>query len=255
MEQWAMDSSTQPYDAIAEWYDAHVGGPIYEEIIVPGLLELAGNVRGVHVLDLACGQGIIARAFARQGAQVTGVDLSSNLLALAQRHEEAEPLGIVYIRDDAQSLNTLSAVQFDGVVCSMALMDIPNVPAALRASRCVLSPGGWMVIAMTHPCFEVPNGRWVTREDGTVAREVTRYFSEGFWRSSNPAGVRGQVGAYHRMLSTYLNTFAEAGYCVERTIESRATGQRATQVPGNREVPSFMLLRLRALAEHRCRYS
>ncbi len=242
-----MDSSQAPYDAIAEWYDAQVGGPIYEEIILPGLLELGGDIRGMNILDLACGQGAIARTLARQGARITGVDLSRGLLTIAQRYEDSEPLGIDYIHDDAHSLSRLGAAVFDGVVCAMALMDIPDIPAALRASRRVLRKGGWVVIAMTHPCFEVPGGRWVTREDGTIAREVTGYFSEGFWQSSNPAGVRGQVGAYHRMLSTYLNAFAEAGFCIERMREPRATEQRAAQVPGNCEVPSFMLLRLRAV--------
>jgi ubiquinone/menaquinone biosynthesis C-methylase UbiE len=242
-----MDISKAPYDAIAQWYDAQVGGPIYEETILPGLLELAGDIRGMSILDLACGQGAIARTFARQGARVTGVDLSRNLLTIAQRYEDSEPLGTVYIHDDAHSLNRLGTAEFDGVVCAMALMDISDIPAALWASRRVLHQGGWLVIAMTHPCFEVPSGRWVTREDGTIAREVTGYFSEGFWQSSNPAGVRGQVGAYHRMLSTYFNAFAEAGYCIERMVEPRATEQRAAQVPGSREIPSFMLLRLRAV--------
>jgi hypothetical protein len=49
------------------------------------------------------------------------------------------------------------------------------------------------------------------------------------------------------MLSTYLNAFAEAGFCIERMAEPRATEQRAAQVPGSREIPSFMLLRLRAV--------
>lgn len=242
-----MDQLHSPYDAIAEWYDAHVHGPIYDEIIIPGVLELADNVQSLRILDLACGQGTVARALARRGASVTGIDISAQLLVLAQRYEESDPLGITYIHDDAQSLQHLASGLFDGVVCVMALMDIGDLSAALGACRRVLRDAGWMVVALTHPCFEVPHGRWVTREDGTVVREVTGYFSEGFWQSSNPTGVRGQVGAFHRMLSTYFNAFAGAGFYVERIVEPTATPQRAVQVPGNLEVPSFMLLRLRAI--------
>ncbi len=67
-----MDISKAPYDAIAQWYDAQVVGPIYEETILPSLLELAGDIRGMSILDLACGQGAIARTFAQQGARLTG---------------------------------------------------------------------------------------------------------------------------------------------------------------------------------------
>lgn len=242
-----MDGVAGSYDAIAEWYDTHIDGPIYEEIILPGILELAGNVQGLQVLDLACGQGCVARELARRGAHVTGVDLSRKLLAIGQTYDHSEPLGVEYIHDDARSLRRLGGSLFDGVVCAMALMDIDDFPVALEASHRVLRPNGWLISAVTHPCFEVPGGRWVIREDGTAAREVTGYFAEGFWTSSNPTGVRGQVGAYHRMLSTYLNAFADAGYCLEHMLEPQATGQRLTHVPGNHEIPSFMLLRFRTV--------
>jgi len=168
-----MDQRNAPYDAIAQWYDASVGGAVYDELLLPGLLDLSGNVHG-------------------------------------------------------------------------AVMDIPDVHATFHAAHRILQENGWFIFSLTHPCYEVPRGRWMIREDGAQARDVTGYFEEGFWRSDNPHGVRGQVGAYHRMLSTYLNALAEAGFCLERMHEPRATGCRAEQVPGNREVPSFILIRARA---------
>ena len=50
-----------------------------------------------------------------------------------------------------------------------------------------------------------------------VKREVRGYFREGFWRSDNPNGVRGQAGAYHRTLSTYVNAIPGAGFTIEQT--------------------------------------
>jgi hypothetical protein len=49
------------------------------------------------------------------------------------------------------------------------------------------------------------------KADGTVWRAVRGYFQEVFWRSDNRSGVRGQVGAYHHTLSTYINRLVEAG--------------------------------------------
>jgi 2-polyprenyl-3-methyl-5-hydroxy-6-metoxy-1,4-benzoquinol methylase len=83
------------YDDIAEWYDIYLQeNPIYHEIVLPNLLELAGETRGQTICDLACGQSWIARELARRGAHVTGVDLAEPLLALARRYEERDPLGI-----------------------------------------------------------------------------------------------------------------------------------------------------------------
>lgn len=236
------------YDAIADWYDAYLReNPLYAEVILPGMLTLVGDVSGQFICDLACGQGFIARELARHGARVTGADISARMLAIAQRYEAAESLGIQYLQADAQDAPTLPSAAFDGVTCSMSLMPIPDLAAAFHTARRMLKPGGWFVFSITHPCFQTPHSRWVTRADGVSAREVSGYFSEGFWTSTNPAGVRGQVGEYHRTLSTYLNTLVETGLTLERILEPQAAGRTAMAVPGVREAPSILLIRARAI--------
>jgi 2-polyprenyl-3-methyl-5-hydroxy-6-metoxy-1,4-benzoquinol methylase len=59
----------------------------------------------------------VARELARRGAQVTGLDLAPNLLALARRYEEQEPLGIRYMQGDAELAEGLNDQQFTGCVC------------------------------------------------------------------------------------------------------------------------------------------
>jgi len=81
-----------PHERERAWQECTVS-----EVILPNLLALVGEVEGEAICDLACGQGWVARELARGGAQVTGLDLAPNLLALARRSEEQEPLGIVYV--------------------------------------------------------------------------------------------------------------------------------------------------------------
>src|SRR5690349_20932827 len=115
--------SQASYNDIAEWYDQFLRErPVYKEVILPNLLALVGEIKGEVICDLACGQGWMARELARHGAQVTGLDLAPNLLALAQRYEEQEQLGIVYIQGDAQCADALRDSQFTGCVCVMALI-------------------------------------------------------------------------------------------------------------------------------------
>lgn len=239
------------YDEIAEWYDASVrGGLPTHALALPAIAELTGDVAGQRVCDLCCGQGIVARDLARRGADVIGIDLSERLLEIARQEEAARaegwPGSVVYHYGDALALEgtpTIEAGCFHGVVCCLALMDLPDLPAVLRSVAWALAQGGWFVFAVTHPCFQTPESRWTGKASGTVRREVRGYFREGHWVSSNVQGVRGQVGAYHRTLSTLLNALTDAGFIFTRMREPQALDELTGRVPGYREVPVVLVVR------------
>src|SRR5438034_11701025 len=108
--------SSARYDEFAQWYDESVRGESNAgDFALPYRFALTGAVGGQTVLDLACGQGRIARELARRGARVTGVDLSGQLLAIARQHEEQEPLWIRYVQDNAEQLQSIGDLKFDGV--------------------------------------------------------------------------------------------------------------------------------------------
>lgn len=60
-------------------------------------------------------------------------------------------------------------------------------------------------------------------------------------------GIFTLLGAYHRTLSTYVNTLVEAGLALERILEPQATGAIAERVPGYKEVPAMLLIRCRKI--------
>lgn len=213
------DANPAAYDAIAEWYDRSIREAKLlpgNEVVGAALFDAIGHVEGQAVCDLACGQGEMARQLAQRGVNVVGVDISGRLLEIARREEESHPFGITYVQDDARYLDRIAEPAFDGVLCSMALMDIPDLNGVFRTVRRLLVPGGWFVFSITHPCFQIPPSR--------------SYYDEGFWRSDNPHGVRGQVGARHRTLGTYMNALGEAGLVLERLSEPRLPGRDAPVV-------------------------
>jgi ubiquinone/menaquinone biosynthesis C-methylase UbiE len=212
------------YDEIAEWYDDQVLTNGFFQYALPSLYEFMGEVQGQRICDLACGQGVVARRLAELGAFVTGIDISERLLEIAQQKENVGSQNILYVRDDAQVGTTLADESFDGVVCNLALMDIPDLSATLQTVSRILRSGGWFVFSITHPFSQMPDSDWVTRADGTMERMSGDYFAEGFWMPSNTSGVRGRVGAHHRMLSTYLNGVMQAGLGIEQLAEPRASG-------------------------------
>jgi ubiquinone/menaquinone biosynthesis C-methylase UbiE len=232
------------YDAIAEWYEEFVrgAGAWFHDLAIGALLDLAGDLEGLEVCDLACGEGVLARTLAQRGAHVTGIDISHPLLDLARGKEAEAPLGIQYQFDDAQTLATIPDGRFDGVACAFSLTDIDDLHATLAAGRRVLKSGGWFVFAIPHPCIITRDSRWATPPD-PPGRVVSGYFSEGQFIIANAPGVRGRVGVYHRTLATYLNALVEAGLTLEQIAEPRAVGEMAEQVPGAAESPAVLTVR------------
>jgi|SRR4051794_18388720 ubiquinone/menaquinone biosynthesis C-methylase UbiE len=230
---------------IAGWYDTYVrSGRTPHELATRALLELAGDVTGRRVVDVACGQGLATRALARAGAaSVVGVDVTEALLDVARAEETADPLGIAYLHGDAQRLDGVPDASADVVSCQLALMDIPDLDATLRAVSRVVAPGGVFVTVVGHPCFLAPFAQTAQADDGSPVRIVRQYLTEGFWRSPNPDGVR-RVGQWSRTLSTYVNALVDAGFVVERLAEPRADGGLAQEQPVYREIA--MLLGIRA---------
>lgn len=215
------------YNDIAQWYDQYLREkPLYTEVILPNLLALVGEVDGEVICDLACGQRWIARE-------------------LARRYEEQDPRGIGYLQGNVESAEGLSDCQFTGCICVMALLNIPDLPATFQSIRRILKPGGCLVLAIPHPCFQTPHAQWTPLPDSEhpLGRIVTGYFDERQWFSSNPDGVRSRVGDDHPTLSTYLNHLATTGFVLERTLEPGPSAGQAERVPGNREVPALLLIR------------
>jgi 2-polyprenyl-3-methyl-5-hydroxy-6-metoxy-1,4-benzoquinol methylase len=115
----------------------------------PVLWELAGDVRGLAVLDAGCGTGYLSGKLRDKGARVTGVDFAGRMIEIAR----ADHPGIDFRVDSCTELATCADGQFDLVVANYVLMDTPDLEATMRAFARVLKPGGAAVLVFSHPCF------------------------------------------------------------------------------------------------------
>src|SRR3954454_21303205 len=96
------------YDLMAPRYQRAKLQPWRSAVESYSLFDLLGDLAGLAVVDLACGEGVYTRRVREEGAgRVLGVDLSREMIALARAEEEAEPLGIEYLQHDVKDL-TLS---------------------------------------------------------------------------------------------------------------------------------------------------
>ena len=185
----------------------------------PTFDELVGDVRGQRIAAVACGQGRDARRLVDLGAEVVGIDASESMLAHARELERQVPRGIEYVHGDAHDLRPLADEQFDGVVCYMALMDIPELEPTIRSVARILKPGGWFVAVITHPCYKSPaHGELIDHVEGTTGASPDATSRKAPHSSATRWDILPRV-AYHRTLSTYVNTLAAAGLQVARLAE------------------------------------
>ena len=99
------------WDTESEFRPLHQINPLRLDWI-ENLLPL----RGLRVLDVGCGGGILADAMARKGAEVLGIDLATKALKVAQLHAlEAQTEGVQYREISVEALAAEQASSFDAV--------------------------------------------------------------------------------------------------------------------------------------------
>ena len=100
-------------------------------------------LKGQQVLDVGCGGGILADAMARAGAHVTGVDLATKALRVAQLHAlEAQTPNVEYREVSVEALAQQQPGSFDVVTCMEMLEHVPDPSSVVKACAALVKPGG-----------------------------------------------------------------------------------------------------------------
>jgi SAM-dependent methyltransferase len=105
---------------------------------------------GAHFLDVACGSGQLALVAAREGLEVTGVDIARNLLERARDRARAEDLSVRFEEADAEALPFEDA-SFDVVASLIGAMFAPRPDLVAQELLRVCSPGGTIAMANWTP--------------------------------------------------------------------------------------------------------
>lgn len=147
---------TTNYDPIAEQYKRSKQTPWRSHIECHTLMDTIGEVSGLRVLDVACGEGFYTRMLRHRGAShVTGVDLSEGMVALASKQEAQAPLGVEYLVGDGRALELER--RYDLAVAAY-LLNYATTRAELgemcsSIARC-LEPGGRFVTVNSNPALD-----------------------------------------------------------------------------------------------------
>ena len=119
-----------------------------------------------RLLDMGCGSGRHVMHFARRGFDVTGLDLSGHMLAVAEKKLQTEGLSAELVRQDMCDLTRFEPASFDYVICMFSTLGLIRGRAhrlnVLREVRRVLKPGGKFVFHVHNRWHNLldSEGRW-----------------------------------------------------------------------------------------------
>lgn len=147
--------SNPMYSEFADEYAAAIRDNSYNAYYErPSLLALLPELRGTSVLDLGCGPGQYAEYLLSQGAQVTAVDGSAQMVAFVQQRL-GEAVNC-YEQDLALGVPREADSCYDLVICPLAIHYLEDFSPLLRDVRRVLKPEGLFVFSTHHPYVDYP---------------------------------------------------------------------------------------------------
>ena len=101
-------------------------------------------LKGLRILDIGCGAGLLCEPLTRLGAQVTGVDPSATNISVAKLHAETSALSIDY---RCTTIEELDAAPFDIVLAMEVVEHVVSVGAFLDRCAALMQPDGLMLVS------------------------------------------------------------------------------------------------------------
>jgi 2-polyprenyl-6-hydroxyphenyl methylase/3-demethylubiquinone-9 3-methyltransferase len=104
------------------------------------------SMKGLRMLDIGCGGGLLSEPLARLGASMIGVDPSETNIEAARQHAEQSGLVIDYRCTTAEAL-TEAGEEFDIVLAMEVVEHVADVPLFVQSCAAMVKPGGLMIAA------------------------------------------------------------------------------------------------------------
>ena len=100
------------------------------------------NLEGVRVVDVGCGGGILTEGLAKQNADALGIDLSEDLIDIADLHGLETGIKVNYQKISVETLAEQQPESFDHVTCMEMLEHVPDPGSIITSCAKLVKPGG-----------------------------------------------------------------------------------------------------------------
>lgn len=200
----------------------------------PNTLGLITEVRGKKILDAACGPGKYAELLLAGGAEVTGMDISKQMIHHAKERNPDQ--GTFFVHDLEEPFAMLKDHSFDIVLCALAMHYIKDWNATLQEFYRVLKPNGTLVISIEHPFFEYTYFK--SKQYFNV--EAVKCTWGGF---EHPV----EMHSYRRPLQECISPILRNGFMIDTLLEPKPVAAFEKLDPKHykelNEFPAFMCIR------------
>lgn len=203
------DRAAETYDHMADVYVRAADRSVFNALCErPAVWDCLAPINpGMKVLDVGCGQGLLASKLVAAGARVTGFDVSTKLLEKA--HLVVGDRAELFPHDLTAPFSFAADATFHRVVASLVLHYVEDWVGPLSEIRRVLRPDGHLVMSTHHPIQEL--------------RDDVSYFDtvlvSSMWELLD--GISQEVFYYARPLSAMFDAFADARLKLTRLVEPR----------------------------------
>jgi 2-polyprenyl-3-methyl-5-hydroxy-6-metoxy-1,4-benzoquinol methylase len=192
------------------------------DLVIPRLVEVAGSVNGLTVLDAGCGEGIVSRSLIGTATRVIGIDIVPQLIAYARERDLTQ--SITYEAQDLSRPLPNYTHTFDLIVSNLVLNDVPDYRGFIMTLSSVLKSHGRVVLSLNNPYSAL------------LREKVHNYFD------SDAVAQYGFGSAiyFHRTMEEYLHAFHHAGLLLCRLYDVQMTEAMVARLPEkNRHFPWY----------------
>jgi ubiquinone/menaquinone biosynthesis C-methylase UbiE len=243
------NTSWQP---VSEWYNNAVGtdGHYYHQhVVLPNVLRLMNLESNSAVLDLACGQGVLARQLPKE-VYYQGVDVARGLIEAAKKQDNQDNHHYT-VADVTRPSLPFQKKDFTHATIILALQNINEPDKAIHTAGQYLRKGGQCIIVLNHPSFRIPrHSSWGIDESKKLQyRRVDRYMTPLNIPILAHPGKSSSPTTYstHFPLSYYVEALAKNGFVIEHLEEwqsdKKSVGKAAKMENRSRnDFPLFLTL-------------
>ena len=186
----------------------------------PRVLEAVGDIGGLHLWDLGCGEGYVGRQLAKGNpSRIDGFDLSKEMIASArsQAAELAAECGgpLRYTTANLAEADQFPPGQCDGAIAVFLFnyLSIAAMEAVLRGCHQAIRPGGFLIFTVPHPALAflrpIEPPFYLEPGEHTYLESSDVLFEGCIWRRD---GVSNPVRSIHKTFSDYVGALSRSGW-------------------------------------------
>lgn len=246
------DNKDTSWDRVDSWYHSIVGQEghyFHQNVIFPKLFPLLQFGPTDSLLDVACGQGVLARALPEKLPYV-GIDLSPKLIQQAKKLD-SNPQHHYHVMDATRPIK-LEKCDFSHATILLAIQNMEHPSQVFKNVGKHLKQNGKLIIVLNHPCFRIARqSSWQTDLSQKIQfRRIDRYMSAlkiPIQMNPGKGEQSSQTWSFHYPLSDYSKWLNESGFCItsihEWCSDKQSTGKNARMEDRARiEIPMFMAI-------------